>query len=65
MDENTTYQVLVNDEGQYSLWPADKEVPAGWHADGTRGTRQECMDHVDEVWTDMRPRSLRERMSAG
>ncbi|MFJ7217549.1 MULTISPECIES: MbtH family protein [unclassified Amycolatopsis] len=65
MDENTTYQVLVNDEGQYSLWPADKEVPAGWQPDGTRGTRQECMDHVDEVWTDMRPRSLRERMSAG
>ncbi|MEU0790113.1 MbtH family protein [Amycolatopsis sp. NPDC005961] len=65
MDENTTYQVLVNDEGQYSLWPADKEVPAGWHPDGTRGTRQECMDHVDEVWTDMRPRSLQERMSAG
>ncbi|MEV4142816.1 MbtH family protein [Amycolatopsis sp. NPDC049691] len=65
MDENTTYQVLLNDEGQYSLWPADKEVPAGWQPDGTRGTRQECMDHVDEVWTDMRPRSLRERMSAG
>ncbi|SFW88815.1 MbtH family protein [Amycolatopsis australiensis] len=65
MDENTTFQVLVNDEGQYSLWPADKEVPAGWQPDGKRGTRQECMDHVDEVWTDMRPRSLRERMSAG
>jgi MbtH protein len=65
MDENTTFQVLVNDEGQYSLWPAEKEVPAGWHPDGTTGTRQECMDHVDEVWTDMRPRSLRERMDAG
>ncbi|NBH02728.1 MbtH family NRPS accessory protein [Amycolatopsis sp. SID8362] len=64
MDENTTFQVLVNDEEQYSLWPADKEVPAGWHPDGTTGTRQECMDHVDEVWTDMRPRSLRERMAA-
>jgi MbtH protein len=63
MDENTTFQVLVNDEGQYSLWPADKEIPAGWQPDGTRGTRQECMDHVDEVWTDMRPRSLRERMA--
>lgn len=62
MDENATFQVLVNDEGQYSLWPAEKEVPAGWHPDGTSGTRQECMDHVDEVWTDMRPRSLREQM---
>jgi MbtH protein len=64
MDDETTFQVLVNDEEQYSLWPADKEVPAGWRADGKRGTRQECMDHVDEVWTDMRPRSLRERMAA-
>jgi MbtH protein len=64
MDENATFQVLVNDEGQYSLWPAEKEVPAGWQPDGTSGTRQECMDHVDEVWTDMRPRSLRERMEA-
>jgi MbtH protein len=64
MDDDITFQVLVNDEEQYSLWPADKEVPAGWRPDGTRGTRQECMDHVDEVWTDMRPRSLRERMAA-
>ena len=64
MDDNTTFQVLVNDEGQYSLWPAEKEVPEGWRPDGTRGTRQECMDHVDEVWTDMRPRSLQERMAA-
>ncbi|WP_409491579.1 MbtH family protein [Amycolatopsis sp. cmx-11-12] len=62
-DENT-YQVLINDEEQYSLWPSDKEIPAGWHATGPRGSRQECMDHVDEVWTDMRPRSLRERMAS-
>ena len=64
VDDEGTYQVLVNDEGQYSLWPADKEVPAGWHEEGTRGTQQECAAHVDEVWTDMRPRSLRERMAA-
>lgn len=63
MDDDITYQVLVNDEGQYSLWPADKEVPAGWEPDGTVGTKEECTTHVDEVWTDMRPRSLREQMS--
>jgi MbtH protein len=63
MDDDITYQVLVNDEGQYSLWPADKEVPAGWTPDGTTGTKDECTAHVDEVWTDMRPRSLREQMS--
>lgn len=59
MDENTRYQVLRNDEEQYSLWPADLAIPAGWHAVGKEGTKQECTDYVDEVWTDMRPRSLR------
>lgn len=63
MDDDINYQVLVNGEGQYSLWPADKEVPAGWEPDGTVGTKEECTAHVDEVWTDMRPRSLREQMS--
>lgn len=63
MDDDVTYQVLVNDEGQYSLWPADKEVPAGWTPDGMVGSKDECTAHVDEVWTDMRPRSLREHMS--
>ena len=64
MNDDIQYQVLVNDEEQYSLWPADHEVPAGWHPDGTVGTKQECTDHVDQVWTDMRPRSLREQMAA-
>ncbi|WP_199443115.1 MbtH family protein [Umezawaea beigongshangensis] len=64
MDDEGTYQVLINDEEQYSLWPADKEVPAGWRRTGKEGTKQECVQHVDEVWTDMRPRSLRERMAA-
>ncbi|MEV4314208.1 MbtH family NRPS accessory protein [Actinocrispum sp. NPDC049592] len=59
MDENAEYQVLRNDEDQYSLWLADLAIPAGWHAVGKRGTKQECTDYVDEVWTDMRPRSLR------
>ncbi|MFD9075317.1 MbtH family protein [Streptomyces lasiicapitis] len=62
MDENTRYQVLRNDEDQYSLWPVDVDVPAGWLPVGKEGTETECSAYVDEVWTDMRPRSLRERM---
>jgi MbtH protein len=63
-DENTTYQVLRNDEEQYSLWPVSLDVPAGWQAVGKQGTKDECMSYVDELWTDMRPRSLREQMAA-
>jgi MbtH protein len=62
MDDDAKYQVLRNDEEQYSLWLADQEVPEGWLAVGKEGTREECMAYVDEVWTDMRPRSLREQM---
>lgn len=64
MDDDARYQVLRNDEDQYSLWPADLEVPAGWSQAGKEGTQEECSAYVDEVWTDMRPRSLRERMDA-
>ena len=53
------YIVLINDEEQYSLWPAAKAVPAGWRLVGKEGSEQECMAFVDEVWTDMRPLSLR------
>ena len=59
MTEEPKYQVLVNDEEQYSLWPAGQEVPAGWQPAGFEGTKEQCTDHVDAVWTDMRPRSLR------
>ncbi len=61
-DENGEYLVLVNDEAQYSLWPAFREVPAGWKAVGPRGNRKECLDYIDETWTDMRPKSLVEQM---
>jgi len=54
--------VLVNDEEQYSLWLAELRIPAGWRAVGKVGTKQECLDYVDEVWTDMRPLSLRRAM---
>ncbi len=53
------YQVVVNDEGQYSIWPVGRPVPAGWAADGPEGTEDECVAHIDHVWVDMRPRSLR------
>lgn len=59
------YRVVVNDEEQHALWPLTAEVPAGWRAEGFQGSRQECMDHVDEVWTDMRPASLRRAMDGG
>ncbi|HET8643645.1 MAG TPA: MbtH family protein [Pseudonocardiaceae bacterium] len=58
-----SYLVVVNDEEQYSIWLADRELPAGWRAEGKSGTKDECLAHIAEVWTDMRPRSLRERMA--
>ncbi|MET7394192.1 MbtH family NRPS accessory protein [Dactylosporangium sp. NPDC005572] len=53
------YIVVVNDEEQYSVWPADREPPLGWHREGTEGTREVCLDRIEHVWTDMRPRSVR------
>jgi MbtH protein len=61
-EDTRRYTVLVNDEGQYSLWLADLQVPAGWRSVGKVGTKQECLDYVSEVWTDMRPLSLRKAM---
>ncbi|QIS22054.1 MbtH family protein [Nocardia terpenica] len=60
--DDRTYRVVINDEAQYSIWVTDRELPAGWHAEGKEGSRQECLDHIDEVWVDMRPLSLRRRM---
>jgi MbtH protein len=56
------HRVVVNHEGQYSLWFADREIPAGWSDAGKGGTREECLAYVEEVWTDMRPLSLRRAM---
>ncbi len=61
-DENGEYLVLVNDEEQHSLWPSFREIPAGWTAVGPSGKRQECLDRIEAVWTDMRPLSLRKKM---
>ncbi|MCP2163256.1 MbtH family protein [Goodfellowiella coeruleoviolacea] len=57
-DENGTFLVLVNDEGQHSLWPSFAEVPAGWRTVHGPDTRQSCVDYVETHWTDMRPLSL-------
>ncbi|SDM58221.1 MbtH family protein [Allokutzneria albata] len=61
-DENGTYHVLVNDENQHSLWPTFAEVPAGWRVVLADSTRRACLDHIEENWTDMRPKSLVEAM---
>jgi MbtH protein len=61
-EDNTIYRVVLNSEEQYSIWPADREIPLGWNDAGKSGTRAECLDYIKEVWTDMRPLSLRKKM---
>ena len=61
-DENGTYHVLVNDEGQHSLWPTFVEVPQGWTIVHKSDTRAACLDFINRNWTDMRPKSLIEKM---
>ncbi|MDI1443589.1 MbtH family NRPS accessory protein [Polyangium sp. 6x1] len=63
-DADATFEVVVNHEEQYSIWPAGREMPAGWRLAGKRGTRAECLQYIEEVWTDMRPLSLRKQMDA-
>ena len=62
-DDQTIYKVVINHEEQYSIWPADRENPLGWTDAGKSGLKQECLDYIKEVWTDMRPLSLRKRMA--
>lgn len=62
-DEDTReYAVVINNEEQYSIWLADRALPAGWRPAGKRGPKAECLAHIDDVWTDMRPLSLRGQM---
>ncbi|WP_030794579.1 MbtH family protein [Streptomyces sp. NRRL S-920] len=63
-DENGTFHVLENDEGQHSLWPVFVDVPDGWRVVLGDAARDECLEYVEENWTDLRPRSLREAMAA-
>jgi MbtH protein len=56
------HKVVINDEEQYSIWFVDRDPPAGWKEAGKKGTKDECLAFIEEVWTDMRPKSLRTRM---
>jgi MbtH protein len=62
-DETRDLKVVVNHEEQYSIWPADRENPPGWRDAGKVGKKAECLDWISEVWTDMRPLSLRKKMA--
>ncbi len=61
-EDTTIYKVVVNHEEQYSIWPADRMLPTGWDATGFSGNKRECLDKINEIWTDMRPLSLRKKM---
>ena len=61
-EDTTIYKVVVNHEEQYSIWANDRENPPGWRDAGKSGTKAECLAHIKEVWTDMRPLSLRKQM---
>lgn len=61
-EDKVIYKVVVNHEEQYSIWPAERENPLGWRDEGKRGLKAECLAHIDQVWTDMRPLSLRKKM---
>ncbi|KUN18759.1 antibiotic synthesis protein MbtH [Streptomyces antibioticus] len=56
--------VVVNDEEQYSVWAADRDIPQGWRAVGVSGPKGDCLDHIERTWTDMRPLSLRSATAA-
>ena len=61
-EDRTIYMVVVNDEEQYSIWPAAKQLPLGWRDAGKHGSKAECLAYIEEVWSDMRPLSLRKKM---
>ncbi len=64
-DDGGNFFVLVNDEEQHSLWPAFAEVPNGWRVAFGEADRAECLDYIEQNWTDIRPKSLRDRLAAG
>lgn len=63
-DENVLYRVVVNIEEQYSIWPEYKQIPEGWRDAGKSGKKEDCLSYINEVWTDMRPLSLRKQMES-
>jgi len=62
-EDTRTYKVVVNHEEQYSIWLVDRENPLGWFDAGKSGLKSECLEYIKEVWTDMRPLSLRKKMA--
>ena len=62
-EDTTIYKVVINHEEQYSIWPADREPPLGWQEVGRQGLKAECLAYIKDVWTDMRPLSLRQKMA--
>lgn len=62
-DDTRRYIIVINEEDQYSIWLTDHDMPRGWRAEGTEGTRTECLERIGQVWTDMRPRSVREYLA--
>jgi len=63
IQDQTAYKVVVNGEGQYSIWPVHRENALGWKDAGTQGSKEECLAYIKNVWTDLRPLSLRRRMA--
>lgn len=61
-EDTTIYEVVINIEEQYSIWPQGREVPLGWRTVGKSGPKADCLAYIKEVWTDMRPLSLRKQM---
>ena len=61
-EDDQIYKVVINHEEQYSIWPVDRENALGWNDVGKEGPKQDCLDYIEEVWTDMRPLSLRKKM---
>jgi len=61
-DEPNVYKVVINHEEQYSIWPEDQPNPLGWRDAGTRGSKEECLAYIKEVWTDMRPRAFQGKL---
>jgi MbtH protein len=62
-NSDVLYTVVVNDEEQYSIWPVHRQVPSGWRQVGHSGPKADCLRYIDEVWTDMRPLSVRNSVS--
>lgn len=63
-EDTTIYEVVINHEEQYSIWPQERDTPLGWRPVGKSGLKDECLAYIHQVWTDMRPLSLRKQMEA-